>query len=460
MGAVVNKHQYAFGKSIIRTIAFWLSLILIFMISWEYMISIGDLGTRGPKITGLLLAAFWVVTVVVTGRFRKPHPFHAAVYLFVLWNAVSAFWSFDVEMTVHRTLTYFQLAGLVFILWDLYVSPAALQAGMQAYVLGAYVAIGSTVVNYLTGTTYSSGRISATGFNPNNLGLVLALGLPVAWHLAVSETNSKMLRRLRLVNYAYVPAAILAILLSASRGSLVAALPALVFVLGSLTRLKPLIRVLILAALIVALFALQPLVPQSSVQRLATAGSSVAEGDIGHRVYIWREGLFVFSEHPLLGVGSAAFRTVVGLGRVAHNSFISILVELGMIGFALFAIILAIAVYQAMRQSRWDAAFWLAVLMVWALGLSVHTWEQKKPTWLFLGLVVVGGGLPMRRDEPILRSEFPVKSIGSPNSQSFGVMDQTALKAPARQDNQGQAGKGENWSASNGRDRSILLNRK
>jgi len=402
-------------KSVMRTLAFWLSLILIFVIAWENMILFEGLGTAS-KATGLLVAAFWVVTVVVTGRLRKPRPFHLAVYLFVLWNVVSVFWSVDVAKTVTSILTYFQLAGLVFVLWDLYTSPAALKAGLQAYVLGAYVSIGSTVVNYLTAKEATYLRYAATGFNPNDIGLMLALGIPVAWHLAISGSNSKKIHGLRLVNYAYIPAAILAILLTASRGTLVAALPAFLFVLGSLTRLNPFLRVLILAALISALFALQPLVPQSSLQRLATTGTSITEGDIGDRVDIWREGLAVFSEHPLLGIGSGAFRTAVKSGMVAHSVFLSVLVEVGMIGFILFVIILAIAAYQAMHQPKWLFRFWLTVLLVWAIGASVHTWEHRKPTWLFLSLVIVSAGLSARRDESISRSEFPVKLIGLPNS--------------------------------------------
>jgi O-antigen ligase len=170
-----------------------------------------------------------------------------------------------------------------------------------------------------------------------------------------------------------------------------------------------------LAALISALFALHPLVPQSSVQRLATTGSSIAEGDLGHRVYIWHEGLAVFAEHPFLGIGSDAFRTAVESNRLAHNVFLSVLVEVGIVGFVLFVIILAIAVYQAMHQPKWDARFWLTTLMVWTLGAFTLNWSWKKQTWLFLGLAVVGAGLPVRHDGSILHSEFPVKSVGSPN---------------------------------------------
>src|SRR3990172_5665179 len=189
-----------------RKVTYLLSLALVFAIPWENVIFLGDIGATGARLVGLLVAAIWIATVVVTGRFRRPTPFHMAVYIFVLWNLVSLFWSVDVDLTLNRLQTYLQLAALVFILWDLYVTPKALQAGLQAYVLGAYVAITSTIVNYLSGISGVNARYGATGFNVNDLGLTLALGIPVAWHLALIESKGRRAYTLRLMNFAYIPA--------------------------------------------------------------------------------------------------------------------------------------------------------------------------------------------------------------------------------------------------------------
>jgi len=393
-----------------RTVAYWLSLILIFMIPWENAVTVAGLGTL-TRVTGLLVAAVWVGALVVTGRFRKPHQFHMAVFVFVLWNTGSVFWSFSVEETVERIETYFQLAGLVLLLWDLYTTPAALNAGLQAYVLGAHVAVGSTVYNYLAGKeafAYSGGRYTGAGLNAGDLALILTLGLPVAWHLTTSAGNGIKSYILKPVNYAYIPVALFAILLTAARMALFAAIPAVLFVLGTSARVKPLLRILISVVSIGALFALQPYVPQSSRDRLTTTSASIAERDLGGRAAIWRESIAVFSEDPLLGVGSGALSTTIESGSVAHNTFLSVLAELGMIGFLLFAVMLAVAVYQAIRQPKWHSRLWLTVLTVWLIGVSAQTWEHRKPTWLFLSLVVVGAGLSTQRDESTHCSEFPV----------------------------------------------------
>jgi len=376
-----------------RTVVFWLSLLLIFLIPWENMITTGTSVTTGARIVGLLVAAFWVGNVVSTGRFRKPHPFHIVFYLYLIWNSMSFFWTVDVGLTIARLQTYFQLAAMVLILWDLYKTSAALNAGLQAYVLGAYVAIGGTVANYLTDNPTGTRRFAATGFDVNDLGVILSLGIPVAWYLAISENNSKRAYLSKSLNYAYLPAAVFAILLTASRGALIATIPAFLFVVWSLARLSFFQRVLVLAVLVSALLALQPLVPQASFQRLATIRTSTGLASLGVRLDIWREGITVFSEHPLLGVGSGAFRTAIELGSSPHNSFLSVLAELGIIGFGLFVIILAMTVYYAGYQPKLRSRLWLTVLMVWVLGASSLGWEHKKQTWLFLSLVVVGASL-------------------------------------------------------------------
>ena len=391
-------------------VTFWLSVLLIFQIPWEDAVTVGSLGTLA-RATGIVVAAFWAATVLITGRFRKPRRFHLVAYLFVLWNIVSILWSWDADGTIERIKTYAQLLVLLIITWDLYDGPEALVAGLQSYVLGAFVLIGSTVSNYLAGietAMYSGGRYAATGFNANDMGLILALGIPVAWHLAVSTDNGTVVRRLKPLNLAYIPAATLAILLSGSRGSMVAAAPAFFYVLWSLQRLAPAFRVLLFATLVAAFLASFSLVPQTSLERIATTGSSIGDADMGGRVSIWRDGIAVFSDQPLLGVGSGAFRAASERHTVAHNVFVSVLTELGIVGFSLFVALLAIAVREALNQPKSYAGFWLAILSVWMLGALVHTWEYRKQTWLFLGLVVASSALSRQREEPAARTRLPV----------------------------------------------------
>ncbi|HLF91276.1 MAG TPA: O-antigen ligase family protein [Anaerolineales bacterium] len=383
-----------------RKYAFWLSLVLIFMMPWEGVFRLPGLGTA-TKLAGFGVAAFWLATVVITNQIRKPTPFHMMVGLFVLWNALSVFWSGNINRTVSQLTTWAQLLLLVFILWDLYTTKTALLAGLQAYVLGAYVAVGSAIANYSAGNSFYTNyeRFSAGDTNPDGFGFLVALGIPVAWYLAGSRLKTQWSALLKFVNYAYIPAALFGLSLSGTRTALIATAVSMVFGLASLTRIRPWIRVVfILPFLILAILLMLPHVQTlKSFERFGTISTELAEGDLNERLILWGDGYSSFLEHPLLGVGSNMYRKVNSLGKVAHNSYLSVLVEVGLVGFALFGIILTMAVIQAWRHRRWDAAFWLTILLVWAIGASSLTWEARKTTWLFLSLITVSSALTHRR---------------------------------------------------------------
>ena len=383
-----------------RTLAYWLSLLFIFTVPWEAVVENPVLGSAS-KMIGLALAAIWVATVATTGRIRRPAPFHLAVFLLFIWNAVSIFWSANADRTFEHLITWAQLAIMVFILWDLLDTRVALLAGLQMYILGAYVVIGNTLVNYLSGTTFYYERFSAVGTNPDDLGMVLALGIPVAWYLTNSQNTGSRSLVQKWINYAYIPVALAGIALSGTRTALIAALPGVIFGLVSITRIGIWAKSAIVLVFISATFILTPLIPQASFDRLGTVGTEMTQGDWNGRIELWSQGLASFAEHPILGIGSNMYRSVNVEGKVAHNSFLSVLVELGLVGLILFLIVLAIVISQAARQSPWDSAFWFSVLAVWAIGAFTLTWEYRKPTWLFLCLIIVSSALSTYTAEDI-----------------------------------------------------------
>jgi len=389
-----------------RKIALILSLVFIFIIPWEGVVRLPGLGT-GARIVGQLLAVFWLATVMITRQFRKLGPFHLMVCLFVLWNAVSVFWSTSPNRSFSHAMTWIQMLLLVFILWDLYTTREALTAGLQAYILGAYVAIGSALYNFFSGAAYYTNlqRFSPGETNPDGFGFILALGMPVAWYLAGSNDTGKLSRLLRFVNYAYIPAAFLGIALSGTRTALIGSLVGTAFGLATLSRFRLATRVAIFLLLVSVIFIGLPYVQSlESFQRLGTTADELASGDLNNRTNNWREGLASFEEHPLFGVGGNMYRSINSLaktaeGKVGHNSYLSVLVELGLIGFLIFAVILAIAFIQAWRQPKWQSWFWLTVLAVWGIGAFTLTWESRKTTWLFLSFVIVSGALTRHREE-------------------------------------------------------------
>ena len=133
-------------------------------------------------------------------------------------------------------------------------------------------------------------------------------------------------------------------------------------------------------------------VPETSWNRILQFGSQLVEGTLTHRTVIWAAGFETLRDHAFFGVGAGAYGTsilrIVDIPYVAHNTFLSVLVELGIVGALLWCGLIAGIVYSVTRMPYLERCLWLVVLMTWTIGVSALTWEYRKPTWLVFGLII------------------------------------------------------------------------
>lgn len=366
-----------------RDFAYFLSLVLVFSIPWENSVIIVSVGTLSRMI-GVFATAIWFLSIFSVKKLHKPHLFHIILFVFVLWNIATTFWSIDLDDTIIRIKTYIQLYIMTLLFWDLYITPKSIKKALQAFIFGGYVSIISTFYNFIMYKDIGV-RFTASGFNPNDLSLILALGIPMAWHLCGTESMEFKNKLLRIINLIYIPSSFLVIILTASRGSLLAATPSLFYIFWSLRRLSNFSRLLIPVTIIVVIYLFFPLIPQSNIERLLTTSESISQHDLGGRVSIWIATLGYFAKHPVLGVGSGVLS--------AHNAFLSVLAETGLVGFTFFSAIIAISFYEAFKVFKHQDSLWITVLVILILGACVHTWEDRKPTWLLLSFIIISGNL-------------------------------------------------------------------
>ena len=140
--------------------------------------------------------------------------------------------------------------------------------------------------------------------------------------------------------------------------------------------------------------------PAPQRKRLATIPNEVTRGTLHDRTRIWKAGLKVLKQHPILGVGSGAYPKAVepwlgvpkvaGFQYVAHNTFLSVLVECGLVGFAIFALLLATLLLYIWTMQSLERFLWLVVSASWAVGVLTLTWEHYKPTWLIMAMITTG----------------------------------------------------------------------
>jgi len=77
-----------------------------------------------------------------------------------------------------------------------------------------------------------------------------------------------------------------------------------------------------------------------------------------------------------------------------------VLVECGAAGFLLYGLMLGVAGLYVWTLPAAERALWTVMLGVWAIGVSTLTWEQYKPSWLILALIMTEWGLPWRPAGP------------------------------------------------------------
>jgi O-antigen ligase len=406
-----------------NSIAYTMLWLFVSVLPWEGVVRVNNTAILS-QATGMLAMGCTVFAVIASGRLRRWHTLHVAALLFVLTAAFDllVFHRLGVRLPA-KFYTYLQLLLMVWMIWELAPTRGRVLNLLLAYVLGAYMASFQTLLLYR-----SSGgglrRFAAGGVDPNDLAMTMSLGLPMAWYL--SNTYRKPV--IRWICRGYLPIGVLAIGLTGSRGGLLASIVALTIVPLSMTRLSPRRLTITIAMLFLSGGLAVAYVPEKIVERLATTSTEVEDLRLGGRFKLWRAGLRALPEHPLLGYGTSGFIGAITpqLGpasQVAHNSFISVLVEQGFIGLSLF-LVMFVAAYRAVRRlPLLERRFGLVLMATLVVAMLPLTWEHRKPLWFILAALVglsqalrvaTAGGLDgrIRPGTPVVRSPRSRRPVG------------------------------------------------
>lgn len=359
-----------------------------------------------PWIPGAVWVGFMVVAAVLhlPSRARvgpRLPSLGPVVILFFAGSVVAVSQAADLGATAPVVRATATGAALFFLIASLLRTRRQLEWAVAGAVAGAAVIGAYATWQYLGGVpsdvgfVTSSGRLVSRvsgGFSqPNQLAGFLALVLPLA------VAGAMVRRRGRGLYLAASAVAAVGIYASFSRGALVAvALVPLIALRG--TR----------AWLVVPLLGLALLVATPGLLRERFA-AGIGEGtEIEGRADFWRAALTIWSEHPVLGVGPGGFAAAYAEARVpggknflqatifeppphAHNLFLNLLAEEGVVGLAAFAAVLGLSTRQALRlrrsQDPWVSAMAsgllasIAVLVVHNLfdvtlleGTSIYFW--------------------------------------------------------------------------------------
>lgn len=235
-----------------------------------------------------------------------------------------------------------------------------------------------------TGQRIKVQRMCGTGiFNdPNDFALILVTAVPLCLYWLTDSTQRAMkpMWILLLLFFGY------ALMLTHSRGGFLA-------LLGGLMTLfhlkfggkKTFLLAMIFLPVLFVVFA----------GRMTSI--SADEGTGQTRIQLWSDGLDIFRNSPIFGIGMDNYRQFSN--HVAHQSFIHCFTELGWIGGTLFlgAFYFALKGMFALRHRVEDVdpdlrrlyPFLAATLISYTIGISFLSRSYIVPTYLMLGLAVV-----------------------------------------------------------------------
>lgn len=375
----------------LRGAAFAAALAFAFALPWERTLAVAGIGAVG-RVLGFVALALALLALFDRGsiRFRPPSLFLVAAVAFVVWALASVLWSTQMSLSLVRASTYAQLLAMAWVFWQATDTARRFESVMQAYVLGCFVMVTAVVVGFIGGTAEGVVRYTAFDANQNYLAQTLVLGIPMAWSLTLKRPGLLPWW----LNALYLPACMLVLGLAASRGAFVMSLVALSIVpltLGMVPRRR---RALLIAALVVTMLGAYVVLPEANVARLAETTDRIVAGDLTSRERIWRAGADVFLEPGngwLLGSGAGTYSVVVqprlGQALASHNAYLSVLVELGLIGILLFGTMLVVPAVPLLSLRSVDRSVLLVLWLALAVAMTSSNWDYQRVTWFTWALL-------------------------------------------------------------------------
>ncbi|MEA2208192.1 MAG: hypothetical protein QOF54_669 [Solirubrobacteraceae bacterium] len=338
------------------------------MVMFAYLEVLSVLGGVSiAKVAGALIVVAWVAVVSVGGKRERnlftAHPaFTYAVLLFLAWNAISVTWSDSSSEALTSVMRYGLNAFLLPIAYTAVRSRRDAIRILAAIVIGATIAALSAIASPPPPESAIYGRAAGTVGDPNELAAALLVGLAIAVAFAVNRHISVAFRALAGCSAALC---LTGILISLSRGGLLGVGCAMVIAIlvGGRWRARVLALAGFLAVLAVGYFAFVASLPAK--QRVLDVG---AEGGTG-RLDLWTVGLRMIEAHPLNGIGSGQFPIssvhyllrpgliqsgafILSTPKVAHNTYLNVTAELGLVGGILFVGLIAFCVGCALVAIR------------------------------------------------------------------------------------------------------------
>ena len=314
----------------------------------------------------VLLILLLQISTAFTGYGREVDSLTAAL-LTSAWFPARRFWSGKNE----KTFIFFSSVSLLIV---------------SAIGVGQYL-FGAAEVRWVDASRFGDigGRVTSIFSNPNILAVYLIFYFPFSLWATFTSENKGRTRVFYAVTTVFCA---LCILLTWSRGAWLGLfLQIVLFLLFYNRTTRFLFRFLPFFLLAI------PLLPNNFKGRLLSIGD-LGESSIRYRLQTWVGTLRMIGSYPFgIGVGERAWRaiyphySVSGTKTVmhAHNIFLQMAAELGVIGFVLFLLLVGVSLWHALQSKNMIALSCVAGVLV--MGLFDHLWYYPGMILPFFGFL-------------------------------------------------------------------------
>lgn len=292
----------------------------------------------GKVTVGLALLGFLLSPMRLGARARESHILDRAVFAFVLAGLASAAFAASQERAweyfahiVRWAIIYLLISRVVSNTWRLRIMFflfMLLHLKLSQWVIRSYFYEVSLGTDEMVLAVHGVGA-GSTGFFSN--GSDFGVAMCVAWPIAVSLLFARPKGWWKLLLLAVSVLAPLAALLCGSRGAVVGA--AAVALVAWVRSSRKLVAACLATMLLMggAMF-----YSEASKERMRSAWEWENDKTASARVRLWKDGVRMFAEHPLLGVGpgnfSATRRSQNLSETVTHSIYFEALAEYGLAG--------------------------------------------------------------------------------------------------------------------------------
>lgn len=268
--------------------------------------------------------------------------------------------------------------------------------------LAVWIAIGALLAINTLSQPHTVQRVSA--FGASAIGVSRAIGMAVLC-LVFMVTLGDTSWAVKMISGGLVFVLILAMLSTGSRGpvlfAIVAFLLTLALAFGISGHRGRTVATAVLAIVLIPLAVASPLIPQEARARfLMLMSDAEADTSAMAREAVWRDATDLFMNHPWIGAGAGAISRY-GAGReqiYAHNIFLEVAAEQGLVGLIALVVFLALPFQRLLRAIlaanavRGDLPLLLAIfaMLVYMLSASLVSGDlnDAREVWMLIGVVV------------------------------------------------------------------------